>query len=432
VNREILKLALPNILSHITVPLLGIVDMSLMGHLEKQEYLSAVSLGNEAIAFLFWNFAFLRMSTAGITAQHFGANNKPEIILTLSRAMLLVVAASLVLLAIQKPLSWVIFDKVIPGFEEAEVLAKEYFSIRIWAAPATLGKFVLFGWFIGMQNSIIPMIIEVFVNVINIALNFLFVYSLGMTSDGVALATVIAQWAGFTASVLFFLFRYKQTLAHFKASLLFTKKEIQQFFNVNKHIFIRTFMVIMVLTYFVIISSKESTTTLNVNSILRQFVFMFSFFIDGFAVAGEALAGKYFGAKNRAMLNQVVRYLFVWGFGIAVAFTATYLFFGEAIIKMFTNKPAEITEALQFVNWLIFIPLVGFVTFIWDGIYIGTTSTKLMLYSVAIASLVFFFPVHLLLSESLGNHALFLALLLFFIVRGLFQTLWQKKALAME
>lgn len=431
-NKQILKLALPNILSHITVPLLGIIDMSIMGHLEKPEYLSAVSLGNEAISFLFWNFAFLRMSTAGITAQNFGAKRNNEIILTLVRAMLMVLAASLLIIILKEPLSWLIFDKVIPANEGTEALATSYFSIRTWAAPAALGKYVLFGWFIGMQNSIIPMIVEVSVNIINIGLNFLFVYGLGMTSDGVALATVISQYLGFISCIIFFMIRYRHYLNYFDKKMLFTINEIRKFFDVNKNIFIRTFLVISVLTYYVIVSSKESNTVLNVNSILRQFIFMFSFFIDGFAVAGEALVGKYYGARDRKNLKKCIIYIFSWGFGIALIFTIVYAIFGKHIIEVFTNKPEEILLARKYLIWFIFIPIISFTTFVWDGVFIGTTATKYMLYSVAVASLIVFFPLQVGLEKVMGNQALFLAISGFFLFRGLMQTIWAKKALAFK
>jgi len=427
-NKQILRLAVPNILSNITIPLLSTFDLFLMGHLDSHDYMGAVSLGNTVIHFLYWNFAFIRMSNSGITAQAFGASNKPEIISALARALLLAVLGALVLLVFQKPIGWLAF-KIVNGEESVEQLALQYFHIRIFAAPATLSLFAFNGWFIGLQNAIFPMIIAVVVNVSNILFNFLFVRHFGMTSDGVAWGTLLAQYTGLILAVLFFVTKYRGYVTHLKKDLVFQIDYLKRFFHVNKDIFIRTFGVIMVLTFFTMESASKSTVVLDVNSIMIQFLFMFSFFLDGFALAGEALVGKFTGQGRHDKLRKCIKLLFIWGTGIAILFTLVYAVAGNRFIMALTSLEEVQALAKNYLPWVIFIPLAGFVAFIWDGIYVGATASGLMRNSMVIACCVVFFPVYFILEKTMHNHSLYLALLLFFLTRGLLQTWWARKAI---
>jgi MATE family multidrug resistance protein len=427
-NKHILRLAVPNILTNITVPLLGTFDLFLMGHLQSHHYLGAVSLGNTVIHFLYWNFAFIRMSNSGITAQAFGSENHSEVISSLARALLLALGGAVLLIVLQTPISWLAF-KIVSGEEVVETLAKQYFHIRIFAAPATLALFALNGWFIGLQNSIFPMIISILVNVSNIGLNLLFVRYFDMKSDGVAWGTLVAQYIGLTTAVIFFFSRYNYFLKHLKKDLILNIDQLKRFFHVNKDIFIRTFGVILVLSFFTMESASKSTLVLDVNAIMIQYLFIFSFFLDGFALAGEALIGKYTGQQKQELLRKCIRLLFFWGTAIAIAFTLVYALLGKEFLYFLTSIEDVRELAHDYFPWVIFIPLAGFVAFVWDGIYIGATASKLMRNAMIIACLGVFFPVYLIFEKTLHNHSLYLALLLFFLTRGVIQTLWAKKAL---
>ena len=287
-NKKILHLAIPNIISNISIPLLGIVDMALMGHLESDAYIGAIALGSLIFNFIYWGLGFLRMGTSGFTAQAWGRRDLPETILVLSRAGFIALVTSAFLLVLQKPVEILSF-LVLKGETEVEQLAMAYFRIRVWAAPAALGQFALLGFFLGMQNARLPMVVLVTTNIINIICNYIFVMKLGMGSDGVALGTVIAQYSGLLIALFLFrkyfgkLFKYYS----FRATTQWTK--LKNFLLVNKDIFIRTMCLVIVFSIFTARSassdvlSQGEDTTLAVNSLLMQFFMFFSFLIDGFA-----------------------------------------------------------------------------------------------------------------------------------------------------
>ena len=239
-NREILRLSIPNIVSNITVPLLGLVDLALMGHLKSEVYIGAIALGGVIFNFIYWGFGFLRMSTSGFTAQAYGEKNKVETIHALARALAVAVLTGLVILALQLPIAWAGFN-LIGGSDEVKILAREYFLIRIWAAPAALSLFVFSGWFLGMQNARYPMIIAISANVVNILLSVLFVFGLNMKSDGVALGTALSQYIGLILAVLLFQKKYRKLLPYLKTNQVFNLKRLTEFFRVNSDIFIRSF-----------------------------------------------------------------------------------------------------------------------------------------------------------------------------------------------
>lgn len=427
-NRNILKLALPNIVSNITIPLLGLVDLALMGHLDSQIYIGAIALGGVIFNFIYWGFSFLRMSTSGFTAQAFGEKNQTESITILVRALLIAFLIGLLILVFQVPIAWTSF-KIIGGSQEVEILANQYFRIRVWAAPAALSLFVFSGWFLGMQNARYPMIIAIAVNVVNILLSMFFVFVLKMNSDGVALGTAISQYVGLTIAFFLFFLKYKHLLKKISREGIINLKILIEFFRVNSDIFIRTFCIIIVFTFFTSKSASINDTILAVNSILLQLLLFFSFFIDGFAFAGEALVGKYVGAKAVSKLKKVVKLLFYWGSGLAVAFTFFYLSSINMILKILTSQPEVIISAQPFLIWVILVPIASFGSFIWDGIYIGATASKAMRNTLLFATFLIFFPVYFLLNPVLDNHSLWLGMLLFMVARGVFQTFFYKKAI---
>ena len=421
-NRDILRLAIPNIISNITVPLLGLVDLALMGHLKSEVYIGAIALGGVIFNFIYWGFGFLRMSTSGFTAQAFGEQNNTETINILARALAVALFTGLLILALQIPIAWAGFN-LIGGGEEVKTLAREYFLIRIWAAPAALSLFVFSGWFLGMQNARYPMIIAIFAHVANILLSLLFVFGLNMKSEGVALGTALSQYIGLALAIILFLKKYRRLLTYIQTTQIFNLKRLTEFFRVNSDIFIRSFCIILVFTFFTSESANTNDTILAINSLLIQLLLFFSFFIDGFAFAGEALVGKFIGAQKKSELQKVIKLLFVWGTGLALGFTLIYSLGIHSILNLLTSQQDLIKQAQPFIIWVILIPLASFSSFIWDGIYIGATASAAMRNTLIGATILVFAPVYYFLNPHWENHALWLAMVLFMFARGAIQTL---------
>lgn len=426
-NRDILRLAIPNIISNITIPLLGLIDLALMGHLKSEVYIGAIALGGVIFNFIYWGFGFLRMSTSGFAAQAFGEQNSRETITVLARALAVAVFAGLIILTLQLPIAWAGFS-LIGGSEEVKLLAREYFLIRVWAAPAALSQFVFSGWFLGMQNARYPMIVAISANVANILLSVLFVFGLNMKSDGVALGTALSQYIGLALAIFLFLKKYRGLLSLVQKSRIFNVKKLTEFFRVNTDIFIRSFCIILVFTFFTSESANTNDTILAVNSLLIQLLLFFSFFIDGFAYAGEALVGKFFGARQSAQMTKAVKLLFLWGTGLAVGFTLVYLTGINTILRLLTSQQELIQQAQPYIIWVILIPLASFSSFIWDGIYIGATASAAMRNTLLGATFLVFAPVYFLLNPFWENHTLWLAMVLFMLARGGIQTFLYKRA----
>lgn len=427
-NREILKLAVPNIIANITVPLLGMVDLALVGHLESEVYIGAIALGGMIFNLLYWGFGFLRMGTSGFTAQAYGRQDSSESILILSRSLFVGFTGAILILLLQKPIEIAGFA-LIKGSSEAEALATEYFRIRVWAAPATLGLYALTGWFIGMQNARIPMIIAIVVNILNIILNFIFVFGFGMKSDGVALGTVFAQYGGLILGGFFFLKKFKYLICNWSYQRMMKWDALKQFFSVNADIFIRTLCLIFVFSFFTAQSAKENDIILAVNTLLLQYFMIFSYLIDGFAYAAEALVGKAIGEQNHKKLSDTVRWLFIWGAGISILFTFTYVFAGDGILLILTNNPLVINETAPFMFWVGLIPIITFSAFLWDGIYIGATASRGMRNSMIMSTFLVFIPAYYFLQTCLLNHGLWLAMMLFMGSRAVSQSIISRRAI---
>lgn len=398
-----------------------------MGNFGSVAHLGAIGLGGSIFNFLYWNFAFIRMSVVGLTAQEYGRKNSSEIASLLGRSLLVSVAGALLLLVFQSPIEKLAFI-IIKGDPFVESVAKEYFQVRIWAAPATIGLMALTGWFVGMQNARAPMIISISINVINIGLSYYFVKYLEMGSRGVALGTVIGQYSGLTIAIFFLIAKYRKYLVLMKLNVLINFSAYNRFFSVNLDIFIRTLAVVLVLTSYNFISANKGEIILGVNVIFLQLVFAFSFFIDGFANAAEALTGKYFGRRDLQKLKKVVACLFFWGTGIACLFSLIYYFFWQPIIKIYTKEPEIIQESYNYIGWIIAIPLVSILTFIWDGVFLGVTATAEQR-NATLVSAVLFFLTYIAFKNAYGNHALLLAQLVFFGMRGILQTFYYKPAI---
>ncbi len=428
-NRNILRLAVPNIISNLTVPLLGMADFALMGHLKTDSvvYVGAVALGTTIFNVLYMSLGFLRMGTSGFTAQSFGAKDDKALSLGLQHSLLVAMLLAFSLILLQYPIQWAAF-KMLDGSPQVTSLARQYFYIRIYAAPATLALYSFYGWFLGMQNARIPMAIAILVNSVNIGLNFLFVYAFHMHSNGVALASVIAQYTGLLLAIWFLLKKYKDFARRIALKILLKKEGLMIFFKVNGDIFIRTLLLIFVLTFFTGISARISNKILAVNTLLFQFFFFFSYFADGFAFAGEALAGKAKGSGSLLLLKKTINRLFVWGLGIALFTSLIYLIGLKYFMYILTDNVAIINLTKEYSWWVVLLPLTGIAAFIWDGIYVGVTAAKAMRNTMILSTIFVFLPAFYLFFPYLGNNGLWLALQIFMISRGVSMWLLARKA----
>lgn len=418
-NRKILALALPNIISNITVPLLGLVDIAIVGHLGDDSLIGGIAIGTAVFNFIYWNFAFLRMGASGCTAQAYGARNFTEIASVFVRALILALAAALLLVVFRRPVGHAVF-LLMDGTPHTMSYAADYFYARIWAAPATISMFAFHGWYIGMQNSRFPMYISIGVNVVNLIFCLWFALGLGWGIVGVAWGTVVAQYSGLVLSIILWGVYYRRFLRYIRIRECLKLDALLAFFKINRDIFLRTACIVVVYTFFTSASSGMGDTMLAVNTLLMQLFTLFSYLMDGFAYAGESLAGRYTGAHNVQALNRCVRLLLVWGGVVAVLYTGIYTFGWKAVLSLFTESPEILSEAGDYVGWLIVIPLVAFIPFTIDGILIGATRTAVMRDSVFLSTALFF-AVYYGFRSVIGNNALWAAFLLFLIARGILQ-----------
>ena len=416
-NKQIIRLAVPNIISSLSVPILGAVDIALMGRLESEQHLGAVAIGVAIFNMLYWGFGFLRMSTIGLTAQAHGANHQRESILILTRGLIVALVVSAVLILIQSFIARISFY-LINASTEVERLARQYFYIRIYAAPAALSVFVFHGWFLGVQNARYPMVITILMSVLNIGLNLFFVKAMGLKSNGIALGTVIAQYLGLACAVIFFLRKYGDLLEGWNLKEALFLPDLKRFFAISRDIFIRTLCLVFSHTFFTAKSAAVSDTILAVNTILLQFIYFLAYTVDGFAIAAESLIGKYKGAVDTRNLRVAVRYVFIWGLSLAAVFSLTYGLLGHSLLYVFTNNSDLVKQALPYLIWVALTPIINAVAYLWDGIFIGATASKPLRNAMIVSTFVVFFPAYYLL-KPLGNHGLWLALMLYSVARGL-------------
>ena len=416
-NKRILQLAVPSIISNITVPLLGLVDVAIVGHIGDAAYIGAIAVGSMLFNVIYWLFGFLRMGTSGMTSQALGRRDLAEVLRLLVRSLSIGVGIGVLFFVLQK---WLIGCGLWAMSPEADVveLARRYCYVCIWGAPAVLGLYGFTGWFIGMQNTRIPMMVSLTQNVVNIIASLLLVFVGGMTVEGVALGTVIAQWWGFLMACLFYRICYRRLSKYDYRRHLFAAEPLKQFFSLNKDIFLRTLCLVAVNLFFTAAGSRESTIVLAVNTLLMTLFTIFSYFMDGFAYAAEALSGKYYGARNMGAFREVVRRTMGFGAVVAVGFTLLYIVGGENFLSLLTSDKQVIAASGEYFWWAVLIPLSGMSAFVFDGIFVGITQSKSMLCSTTVASASFFglfFGLH----PFLGNHALWLAFILYLLLRGI-------------
>ena len=435
-NREILRLAIPSIISNVTVPLLGLVDLSIVGHIGNEDYISAIAVGSMIFNVMYWLLGFLRMGTSGMTSQAFGREDTMECIRILVRSLTIGLAFGLLFILTQSGLEWGLL-RLMNTPEASWEYVTTYFQIVIWGAPAMLGLYSLTGWFIGMQDTRTPMVVAILQNWVNILASLSLVFVLGWGIAGVAAGTLLAQWIGFLVALLgawkrihkVNCLRIGQGLGTDSWSRLVRVLSVKaawiNFFLVNKDIFLRTLCLIVVNFYFTSAGGKQGAMMLAVNTLLMTLFTIFSYVMDGFAYAGEALSGKYYGAGDKQGLHVTVRNLFQFGFLMAVVFTGLYMIGGTGFLHLLTDDDAVVEAARPYLPWACFIPVVGVTAFILDGVFIGLTDTKGMLFSTVMA-MVLFFIVYFVFRDWLANYALWLAFLSFLLMRGAASMLWMR------
>ncbi len=426
INKQIYRLALPNIISNFSIPLLGAVDTALMGRLESEHYLGAVGIGGVIFSFIYWGFGFLRMATTGLTAQAFGEKDLRECGGLLLRAICIGIMSSLLLLIFQWQLIALSF-RLINASPDVEHLARIYFHIRIYAAPATLCLHAFHGVFLGLQNARYPLLLTIVVNLVNVVLNLVFVRLLDMKVEGIALATVIAQHIGLFVAVLLFSRYYRGILPKWNLREILAFSKLKRFLNISADIFIRTCLLVFSHAYFTAKSAALSDTVLAINTILLQYINLLSYAIDGFAFAAESMIGKYKGARDLQNLKQTTRLIFLWAFLFGGVILLILVCFGERLLYVFTDQGALIEQAKVYLIWVIVAPVINVAAYIWDGIFLGATASKALRNSVIVSTLLYLSAVYLL--TPFGNHGLWGALTLLLVARGVSLTVLAPKYL---
>ena len=415
IHARVWHLAGPMILSNLTIPLLGMVDTAVVGHLEHAYYLGAVALGGVIFDFIFWGFGFLRMGTTGITAQALNRGN--EIRAILGRSLLTAWVVALVLLAAQRPIAEISFH-ILDGSKEVEQFARQYFQIRIWSAPATLSTYVLLGWFLGMHNTRFPLIILLTTNICNIILDIWFVVGKSMAVTGVALASVIAEYTGLLLAILLAAHILKHNLGDWRWHRIVELSKLKQLFWVNTNIFIRTLCLLFALAFFTAQSAKQSDHILAANAVLLQFQMFMAYGLEGFAHAIEALVGRAVGLADLSLYRVTIKTAGLWSLLVALLFTVLYGLSGHWLVGLLTNIEAVKAFAISYLPWVVASPIISVWCFLFDGIFIGATRTKEMRNTMFFSTFLCYLPAWYIL-QPLGNHGLWIAFLIFMAARGI-------------
>lgn len=396
-NSQILRLAIPSILANITIPLVGLVDTAIVGHIANATAIGGIAIGTMLFDLLYWNFGFLRVGTSGMTAQAFGRGDRVECARLLSQSVgIALIGAALIWL-----IQWLFVNLVlllVPCSPEVASFAREYFFIRIWAAPATLSLMAFKGWFIGMQDTVSPMITDILVNVVNMAVSYVLAVYTPMGALGVALGTVIAQFTGLTAAIVLLLTKYRQLWQGLSpVRLAFDGQGMKRLLSLNGNLFVRSLCFMVVYVGFTSLASKYGDVELAVSTIMMKLFMLFSYFVDGFAYAGEALVGKYIGLNqepgvrnpDKSDVSRVVRLLFAWSLGVGVLFTLIFALWSGEFYRAMTSDATVLARLTDYTAWLIAMPIVSTLAFMWDGVYAGATAGKQIRNAMIYAALAF-------------------------------------------
>lgn len=404
-NREILRLAIPSIFANITIPLVGLVDTAIVGHISDASVIGGIAIGTMIFDLLYWNFGFLRISTSGMTAQALGRGDYRECARLISQSLAIAMGGALLIWLLQ----WAFVQLVIglvPGSEAAEAFAQQYFYVRVWAAPATLSLMALKGWFIGLQDTVSPMMTDIVVNVVNMAMSYYLAVCTPVGAIGVAYGTLVAQYTGLLLALVLIVLRcpdfVKQALREVLREWRELFRDATRLIKLNRDLFIRSACFMVVYVGFTALASHYGDEELATSSILMKLMMVFSFFVDGFAYAGEALVGKAIGEATKShdevpeahdeatksldgtaklldggkRLRDIIRLLFNWSIGMGVAFTLLYLWYGQGMVRLLTSDETVLSRAGELMGWLIAMPIVSTIAFMWDGIYAGATAGR--------------------------------------------------------
>ena len=440
-NREILRLALPSILANLTVPLVGMVDIAVAGHLDTSAaaLIGGISVGSLMFDMLYWNFGFLRAGTGGMTAQAYGRESPEDCAAILRRGLRAALLLSALVLLVQWPFQQLMRVSV-HSSEEVWTLAIKYFHIRIWAAPATLTLPALRGWFIGMQDTFSSMLTDLVVNGVNIVGSIVLALGLPLTGwdgfgyGGIAWGTLLAQYSGLAVASVILTVKYRDVLRSTGGTeAAGGSVPFRTFFTVNRDLFIRSLCLMAVYLSFTALAARMGDTLLAMCSIMMKLMMIFSYFTDGFAYAGEALTGRYIGSRNPRMVRQTIRWTFIWSMGIGFLFIGIYAAGGIPMFRLMTSDNTVVDAARTYIPWLVLIPLLGCPAFTWDGIYIGATATRQMRDAnfgcLCTFYLVWFLGIWLFRPAAPGKvHVLFAAYYAHLLFRSLYQTALYKKA----
>ncbi len=423
-NREIIRIALPNIISNITVPLMGVVSTAIAGHIgnDSAMMIGELAIGASIFNFIYWNCSFVRMGTSGLTAQAFGRGDYHETTRMLLRALSIALLLGAMITLFRGPVT-----RGAVALMNGDAVATEYVAARIWAVPACVILFAFHGWFTGMQNAIIPMSVAVFVNMSHILLSYYMAMVCNMGIIGIAYASVIAQWSGVVLATSLLFIRYGKNLIFRGLKGVYAWAPLKEFFGVNRDIIIRSFCNVCVYSFFTASSARMGDKNLlAVNTLLMELFTMFSYMTDGFAYAAEALTGRFVGARDRKSLERCIYLCIRWSLIIAIIFVALYVVAWQPILGLFMSEgesgSAVIELAGRYIGWIIAVPIACALPFLFDGIMVGATLTHVMRNSM-IVSAIGFFVIYFSLHPFMGNDALWLAFLLFIVMRGGFQFL---------
>ena len=425
-NRQILRLAIPSILANITIPLVGLVDTIIVGHISDAHAIGGIAIGTMLFDLLYWNFGFLRVGTSGMTAQAYGRGDNQHCARLLTQSVTIALVGAMIIWALQ----WLFVTAVlavVPCSQQVSAFAREYFFIRIWAAPATLCLMAFKGWFIGMQDTVSPMAIDIVVNVVNMVVSYVLAVYTPLVALGVAYGTLAAQFTGLLLSLVIILWKYQYVWRGVSLWRLAKDKQgIGNLITLNANLFVRSLCFMIVYVGFTSLSSLYGDTDLAVCSILMKLFMLFSYFVDGFAYAGEALVGKYVGeqqvySQKESSLARVVRLLFIWSLGVGCLFTLIFALLASPIYHIMTSDLLVINRLADFTPWLVAMPIISTLAFMWDGVFAGATAGKQIRNAMIYAAIGFVIG-YVALYHWWGIQALFVGYFLHLLARVLYLT----------
>lgn len=426
INRNILRLAVPSILANITIPLVGVVDTAIVGHIANATAIGGIAIGTMLFDLLYWNFGFLRVGTSGLTAQAYGRKDRVECAQLFSQSISIALIGALCIWILQWLFVHIVLT-LVPCSPEVALFARKYYFIRIWAAPATLSLMAFKGWFIGMQDTISPMIIDIVVNIVNMSISYLLAVHTPLAALGVAYGTVIAQFTGLIVAIILMLVRYRYIWKGLSLFFLaFNGSGVRRLLSLNVNLFVRSLCFMVVYVGFTSLASKYGDVELAASTIMMKLFMLFSYFVDGFAYAGEALVGKHIGAaSNReeriADINPLIRLLFIWSLFIGFVFTLFFAIGSMPCYQTMTSDTTVLARLIEYTPWLIAMPIVSTLAFMWDGVYTGATAGKQIRNAMIYAAIAFVL-VYIIVNRWLGVQAIYYAYFAHLAARVLYLT----------